>query len=189
MQDLKAVIQKCLEKDTRAEYALYKYCFQKLMVVCYRYTLDEDDAAALLNKGFLKILNNLNSYQPDRPFDPWMKTILVNTILDELRSRKRSRQHMPLDNLEELAPQSHPSGYNDAESKLNADDYLKYIQQLPEPSREVFNLYVFEGCSHKEIAEALQIPEGTSKWHLSNARALLRKMISHFFNPVKSKAV
>jgi RNA polymerase sigma factor (sigma-70 family) len=177
MQDIDInIIKACLKQDTRAEYALYSACFQPLMSVCYRYTRSEDDAADLLNKGFLKILMNLEKYDPKQPFKKWIVSIMINTIIDEFRSNKTYKtliQHT------DIYPTEHPSSVdlNDAEAKLNTEDIHKCINKLPDASRMVLNMYVFEGMTHKEIAQALTISEGTSKWHLSNARNLLKQIM------------
>lgn len=176
----------CLKQDKRAEHALYKACFQSLMSVCFRYTNNEDDAAALMNLAFFKILKNLSQYHTDKPFDKWAKSITINVIIDEFRSQKKDKEminHVDMDN---LLSQHHPVDYNAAEIHLTADDIHRCLNKVPEASRMVLNLYVFEGLSHKEIAETFGITEGTSKWHLSNARNILKKLLSQSMKPVKT---
>jgi len=170
------IIKGCIQKDTKAEYAMYKICFQPMMSICYRYTRNEDDAADLVNKGFLKILNNIGKYDIKLPFNKWMATILMNTIIDEFRSNKTYKtlmQHTDLYPVEN----SSSVDLNDAEYKLNSADIHKCINKLPDASKMVLNLYVFEGLTHKEIGKELAISEGTSKWHLSNARNLLKEIM------------
>jgi RNA polymerase sigma factor (sigma-70 family) len=186
MHDLHQLIKLCIKHDTKAEYALYKECYAMLMPLCYRYVKQDDDAADLMNRGFLKILNNLHLYDESKPFDKWIKTILINTIIDEFRKAKRKQDRMVTTDMNEMGQIHHPVDWNTAENKLNSDDYLKVIRKLPEMSRNVFNMYVFEEMDHKEIAQALQIPEGTSRWHLSTARGLLRKSISKLMSTFKT---
>ncbi len=184
----KHIIEACLKQDTRAEYALYNACFQTLMSICYRYTRNEDDAADLVNKCFLKVLKNLSKYDEKQPFNKWIVTIMINTIIDEFRSNKTYKtmmQHI------DIYPTELPTSVslNFAESKLNAEDIHRCINKLPDASKMVLNLFVFEGLSHKEIAQSLSISEGTSKWHLSNARGLLKKILKDAMSSIKSYAL
>lgn len=179
------LIQQCIKQDSRAEYALYKTCFRTLMSVCYRYTRNEDDAADLVNKGFLKILNNLEKYDTTRSFNKWIVSIMINTIIDEYRSNKRHTENMSHVDMNDLQQHYHPVDYNDAEERLSSKEIHGYIDQLPETSKLILNLYVFEGRSHKEISESLNITESTSKWHLFNARNLLKQMIGKALSSIK----
>jgi RNA polymerase sigma-70 factor (ECF subfamily) len=182
------LIKACIDKDTRAEYTLYNACFQNLMSICYRYTRNQDDAADLVNKCFLKILNNLHRYDTKQPFDKWMVTVAINTIIDEFRSNKTYKTMMVHT---DIYPTEQPTSVslNSGESKLNAEDIHRCINKLPDASKMVLNLFVFEGLSHKEIGDALSISEGTSKWHLSNARNLLKKLIKDAMSSIKLYAL
>jgi RNA polymerase sigma factor (sigma-70 family) len=182
------LIKACLKQDTRAEYTLYNECFQTLMSICYRYTRNEDDAADLVNKGFLKILTHLNKYDESKPFNKWAVSIMINTIIDEFRSNKTYKtlmQHTDIYPTE--ASQS--VSLNDAETKFNTNDIMKCINKLPDASKMVLNLYVFEGLTHKEIGKELSISEGTSKWHLSNARNLLKDIMNKSMRTIKTIAL
>jgi RNA polymerase sigma factor (sigma-70 family) len=181
-----ALIRACLKQDTRAEYALYKACFQPLMAICYRYTKNKDDALDLLNKGFLKIIMNLNQYDTTKAFDKWAKSILINAIIDEFRKNRKDKELMKPFDMNELSISMHPVDINNAEANLTAEEVHSYIAKIPETSRMVLNMYSFEGMSHKEIAEQLNISEGTSKWHLSNARSMLKQFISKAMLAIRS---
>ncbi|TAE86261.1 MAG: RNA polymerase sigma factor [Bacteroidetes bacterium] len=181
----KAIIEGCIKQDRKAEYALYKYCFALLMPICYRYQKSKDDAGDLLNKGFLKIILNLKQYKQDQPFEHWIKRIMVNAIIDEFRTNKPYKQTMSQTDMSELHQQYHPVDTNEAEGHLHAEELHRYISHLPQASKMVLNLFVFEGYSHKEIAKQLGITEGTSKWHLANARQLLKTMIIDATHQVK----
>jgi RNA polymerase sigma factor (sigma-70 family) len=189
MKDLDLdILKACIKKDTRAENALYNFCFQTLMSISYRYTRNENDAADLVNKGFLKIVNNLEKYDTKQPFDKWIVTIMINTTIDEFRSTKTYKTLMQHT---DIFPVGHQSSIdmNEAEAKLNAEDIHRCIQKLPDGSKMVLNMYVFEGYTHKEIGKELGISEGTSKWHLSNARSLLKQIIKKSMSSVKIYAL
>ncbi len=185
MTDLKTLIDKCRNKDIRAEYGLYKECFALLMGICTRYTVNKDDAVDLLNRAYLKILNNLNKYDDSKPFDKWAKSIMVNTVIDEFRKAKNYKDLFSRADLEELPVSKHPYDVNDAEEKLDAIDILKEIKRLPDGCKEVLNLYVFEGLSHAEISKTLHIAESTSRWHLAKARTMLKDRFTKILSSVK----
>lgn len=185
--ELQQLINLCLKQNRKAESALYKYCFTKLMPICYKYYNSKDDSLAQLNKAFLKIIINLNKFDSTKSFDAWIKTITVNTIIDEFRvNNKRNVLFIDKD-YEDVEANFHPFNLNEAEAKLTADDIQIHIQQLPESSKIVFNLFTIDGYGHKEIGEMLGINEGTSKWHLNNARKILRKKLIEMFPQLKER--
>lgn len=186
MTELNELIIKCIKKDTRAEYALYKKCFNTLMRICWRYTKNEDDAAAVLNKGFLKILNNLDKYESERSFDSWIKTIMINSIIDEFRINQKSKTVFVNHDIGDISQYLHPIDLNVAEQKLSIEEIVEEIKKLPEQEMRIFNLYVFDGLSHKEIGTALNIPSGTSRSYLSSARTILKKRLSKILISLKT---
>src|ERR1043166_3312816 len=115
MTPLPELIAKCLKKDARSEYLLYQRYFNVLMRICWRYEKNEDDAAALLNKGFLKILNNLDKYDVSHAFEPWIRAIMVNTIIDEFRMNKKYQFMEPCMDMAEIDTGFHPLDANAAE--------------------------------------------------------------------------
>lgn len=185
--ELKALISLCIKQDRKAETSLYKYCFTKLMPVCHKYYKSKDDSVEQLNKAFLKILNNLSKFDTEKSFDAWIKTITVNTIIDEFRVNSKRNVLFIDKDYEEAELNYHSFNLNEAEAKLTADDIQIHIQNLPESSKMVFNLFTVDGYSHKEIGEMLGINEGTSKWHLNNARKILRKKLIEMFPQLKER--
>jgi RNA polymerase sigma-70 factor (ECF subfamily) len=185
--ELEKLIGLCLKQDRKAESALYKYCFTKLMPICHKYYKSKDDTLEQINKAFLKILNNLSRFDGGKSFDAWIKTIMVNTIIDEFRvNNKRNTLFIDKD-YEQVDLDFHPFNLNEAEAKLTAADIQVHIQQLPESSKMVFNLFTVDGYNHKEIGEMLGITEGTSKWHLNNARKILKIKLIEMFPQLKER--
>ncbi len=185
MKDLQEIIAKCKKQDTRAEYALYKLCFTMLMPICYRYSASRDDALDLLNKGFYKILKNITKYKEELEFSKWAKTILINSIIDEFRMAKKYKESQQVTDFTVFNNIDHPFDINKAEQKLSAEEVISQIGKLPNMSKEVMNLYVFEGLSHREISVSLNISEGTSRWHLSNARSILKEKLGNVLSSLK----
>lgn len=142
-----------------------------------RYHRNEEDARGVLNIGFVKVCRNLDKLKPDTPFEAWVRRIVMNTIIDEFRKNKNYLQLVDTKETDrELEVKSHLVE-NDVWSKMETDVLMGLLKRLPEVSRKVFNLYVIDGYTHKEIGDMLDISDGTSKWHLSNARKLLREMV------------
>jgi RNA polymerase sigma factor (sigma-70 family) len=171
------LIASCIRHERKAEYELYRLSYSYLMSICMRYAKDRDRAAEMLNMGYMKILTNLHAYRPEVPFKAWIRRIMVNTLIDEYRKLKREKEKVTY--VEEYYDNSDFSEVNEAVSKLNYQQILEHIAKLPEATRKVFNLFVIDGFSHREIAGILGISEGTSKWHMNAARQKLKEMIEN----------
>ncbi|MCH2225544.1 MAG: RNA polymerase sigma factor, partial [Crocinitomicaceae bacterium] len=164
------ILESCARGDRKAINGLYEYCFRMLMPICFRYNNNEEDARAAYNNGFIKILKALEKVDKDFNFNAWAKRIMVNALIDEYRKNKKyNTQITKSDNERELDYYSKGQN-NEAESNLGCENIMMLVAELPVTTGMVFNLYVIEGYSHKEIGEKLEMSEGTSKWHLSTAR-------------------
>ncbi|MBN9295202.1 MAG: RNA polymerase sigma factor [Flavobacteriia bacterium] len=178
-----SILQRCIDNDQRALKQLYEYSFCRLMPLCVRYHNNQEDARASLNIAFMKIVQNLPSMEFEKfNYEAWSKRIMTNTLIDEYRKQKLRNEHYikketerELDNISEAVT-------NEGMENLNHEFLMKLLQQLPETTRMVFNLHVVEGYGHKEISEMLSIPEGTSKWHVSNARKLMKELLEKVLN-------
>jgi RNA polymerase sigma factor (sigma-70 family) len=170
------LINACIKGDRKAEYALYKASYSYLMSICIRYTRNPDKAREVLNIGFLRILTNLTKYNPDIPFRPWIRKVMINTLINEYKKEKIHTGNLLY--VEDYHESNRYSELNHAITKINADQIYDFISKLPPASQQVFNLYYIDGYKHKEIAELLNISEGTSKWHLNSAREKLKEMLS-----------
>lgn len=171
------LIARCIKHDRKAEYELYKLSYSYLMSICMRYSKDRDSASEALNNGYLKILKNLETYRPEIPFKAWIRRIMVNTLIDEYRKNKRDREHVTY--VEDYYETSGFAEVNEALSRINCRQILEEINKLPEATKKVFNLFVIDGYSHKEIGDMLDISEGTSKWHLNAARQRLKGYVEN----------
>ena len=171
------LLEKCLKDDRKSIQLLYEVCFGVLMPICMRYHANEEDARSTFNLSFLKIIKNLNESPALASFIPWAKRITINTNIDEYRKQKAYNAKVTGKETErELEVQgSHHS--NEGEQEIGYEMILKLVGELPEVSAKVFNLYVIDGYSHKEIAEMMDMSEGTSKWHLSTGRKILREKL------------
>jgi RNA polymerase sigma factor (sigma-70 family) len=174
VDDIQIVIRGCLKNDRRAQEELYKRFYPAMMSLCLRYLRDRNDAVEVLNDAFLKVFRQLSRYDPARAvLYTWMRTIVINTALDTLRKQKAIRDREMLPEKDE-----EPGIDNEALSKLSGDELLEMIRRLPITTRLVFNLYVVDGYTHREIAAMLSMSEGTSRWHLNDARRQLKTIIN-----------
>jgi RNA polymerase sigma-70 factor (ECF subfamily) len=169
------IISACLEKKAWAQQKLYEQYYPKLMAISLRYASGEDEALDILHEGFIKIFKNIDKYQPNTSLIAWMKTIMINTAIDQYRKNSKHRTEN-LDTIYDLTQKG-----ADAVSMVNEQDIMKCIQSLSPAYRSVFNLYVIEGYSHKEIGELLNITESTSRSNLVKARTKLKDMLSGSF--------
>lgn len=177
-RQLRKIIKQCQQNDRKAQFDLYHLCFEKLLGICLRYKRNREDAVALLNDGFLKILLALNDFDPKREFSPWAATIMVRTAIDDFRTNRsyaETIEHREQDwQIEEAAlNDKHEEVLDD----LSWQDLQKMIFSLPEQERMVFNLFEWEGYSHREIALKLEVSERSCKRYLASAKQNLRKMI------------
>jgi len=156
-----------------------------LLAVCIRYCGNREDAEDVLHDGFIKIFRHLDRFNSKHPgaMEAWMKRIVVNTALNFLRDHSKfqrliSQESAAITNNAEDEFQNSGETFEDA--GLSAEQLLEMVCELPPGYRTVFNLYVLESWTHKEIAEKLQCSEGTSKSQLSKARAMLRVRINEY---------
>ncbi|MEO7174439.1 MAG: RNA polymerase sigma factor [Saprospiraceae bacterium] len=178
----------CMEGDRRALYDLYSACNPALLSICRRYIRDEADAASELNEGFMKILKGLPKFNTNQPFEPWIKRIMINHLIDRHRKIKQDPlyQAAPIQNGEN--ENYNPIAENDVNVFIESEVLSLMLAKLPPMGRKVFNLFAIDGFSHQEVGQLLGISEGTSKWHLSDARQRLRKQIEQFSSPISIKS-
>lgn len=142
-----------------------------MLGVCMRYARSTFEAEDMLQQGFIRVFTNIDAYRGDGSFEGWIRRIMVNTAIETFRRNQRAGQPVEIDQVQE--EEQHTFSMDG----LECEDLLRLIQELPDGFRMVFNLYVMEGFSHKEIAEILNISEGASKSQLSRARVWLQKRI------------
>ena len=140
-----------------------------MLKVCIRYSRDNDEAGALYNEGMLKVFKNIGQFRNEGDFEGWIRRIMVNTCVDHCRKQAKFK-HQPLEAIIETSISVDPDIYQ----RLSGADIISLMQGLPRNTVLVFNLFVLEGYKHEEIGTLLGISGGTSKWHLNEARRLLK---------------
>ena len=170
------LIRACLNGNGSAFEALYRRFAAKMLAVCQRYAHDKDEAKDLLQEGFIQVFESLHKFRNEGSFEGWVRRIMVLTALEQYRKDTRQRESYG-GSIENIHEEYHPISADDIYSQMSFDELIAMIQELPPAYKIVFNLYVFEGMKHEEIAQKLNISVGTSKSNLSDARRILQKKI------------
>ncbi len=164
----------CKKNDRQAQSLVYKHLYGQMFSICRRYAPNYDEATDIMNTAFLKVFTNIEKYTDKGSFEAWVRTIVVNTAIDNIRSDKKYKAQIYLDDkIEEKDVYFDEEEFNE----ININEVYKMIEQLPLASRTVFNMAVIEGFKHEQISKELRISIGTSKWHLSFARQKLRELL------------
>lgn len=168
------LIQGCIDGDRRMQQELYNRFSPRMYGVCLRYAGNAEEAEDIMQEGFIKIYKKLSTYRKEGSFEGWIRRIFVNTAIEHFR---RKTYQLPITEQHES---SLDGKYLSVLDNLAVKDILKLIQELSPGYRTVFNLYVVEGYTHKEISDMLDISEGTSKSQLSRAKVILQDMVKKF---------
>ena len=165
------LIESCKNNNRDAQYRLYNLLSGKMFAVCLRYAKHREAAEDLLQEGFVKVFTNIDKFRGEGSFEGWVRRIIVNTAVEHYRKSTKMYPMVNVDDVNKDIP------WTDTGDDLELEDLMKMINKLSHGYKTIFNLYVVEGYSHKEIAEMLEISEGTSKSQLARARYLLMEMV------------
>jgi RNA polymerase sigma-70 factor (ECF subfamily) len=177
------IIKGCLRNDRASQKTLYEHFYSKMLGVCLRYSKSSDEAKDVLHEGFLKVFDSLKNFKGNGSFEGWIRRIMVNTAIDHLRKNKQNYLIVSTVYANEKAGSTEEVSDDELAMHIDKEEILKAVQELTPAYRTVFNLYVIEEYTHKEIAELLDISEGTSKSNLSKAKFNLRKNLMHLIKP------
>jgi len=171
--------------DSKLAKVLYEKYAPGFLSICMRYCGNIKDAEDVLHDGFIKIMKNLPKYREIKggSFEGWMKRIIINTVLNYLRDHLKEKRFLDIDSMSERISevQEEENYFEHLAGNIETEEVLKMICELPIGYRTVFNMYVFESYSHREIADSLGCSENTSKSQLSKARGLLRKKLDQAY--------
>ena len=156
---------------------LYEAYAGRMLYVCLRYTKNREEAEDVMQEGFIKVFKNISSFKFLGSFEGWVRRIMVHSSIEFIR---RKKQTGVFDDIENVV--HHPENETDPTAKIGEKELLKMIHHLTDGYRAVFNMYVIEGYSHKEIAAILDITEGTSKSQLSKAKNHLKNLLHKYLD-------
>jgi RNA polymerase sigma-70 factor (ECF subfamily) len=186
-EELQEIVSGCIKGKRKHQKKLFEMFYGKMMAVCMRYAKDQDEAQDMVQNGFIKIFKKLDVYNFEGSLEGWIRRIMVNTAIDQIRKNKRDpfsiEDDQRIQNIEEDVPFSDEDEYD---TKIKAEVAIEAISNLSPAYRTVFNMYVMEGFTHKEIAEYLGISEGTSKSNLAKAKQKLKAELNLKFAKYES---
>lgn len=166
-------IDRLLAGDSKEQYSVYKKYYGKMVGIPMRYSQSKEEAHEILNEAFHRVFRSIENYKESGQFSGWIAKIVFSTTMDYVRKKVKYNQRFDSGEVPVVTVQ------NDALAALSLQEIYAKIQMLPPASQNVFSLYVIDGYTHKEIAQTLSISEGTSKWHLSNARQKLQELLKN----------
>jgi RNA polymerase sigma-70 factor, ECF subfamily len=165
----------CKKQDIQSQQQLYKHFYPEMIKICFRYGGDADSAGSIYNNAMLRVFKGIASYSEEGRPAGWIKTIVVNCCIDHCKKKNIFRNATPY--LAEDDAVIEPEVF----SRVSYREIQQIISSLPGATATVFRLFVYEGFTHKQIAGQLSISEGTSKWHVSEAKRMLKKKLEHFY--------
>jgi RNA polymerase sigma factor (sigma-70 family) len=187
MFDEQGILKGCREGRRSEQKQLYEKFVSPMLAICLRYSKNRDEAEDLVQEGFLKIFQNINTFRNNGSLEGWIKRIMINHALNQYKKNRKVPFTEDVDEINETDILFSSEEIENTKP-VPPEKLLEMVQSLPEGYRMVFNLYVFEEYSHKEIAETLNISENTSKTQLMKARRQLQKRVFEFMN-MKEKAL
>lgn len=170
VNELEELIQGCMRNERNAQERLYKLFYPKMLYMVKRYIDDTMQAEEVMNNGYLRAFQKIDQYNFKGSFEGWLRKIIFHAVSDYVKQNTKYSNHVLLVEKDEYVNK-------EQSDKLHYEQLLKLVQGLPDSTRTVFNMYVMDGFTHREIAKMLGISEGTSKWHLSEGRKILKEKV------------
>ncbi len=175
-QHIIKILDGCKKNERDSQEKLYRLYFPAMMNMCHRYTRDPDKAMDIVNDGFLKVFKKIHLYEHRGSLEGWIRKLVYHALSDYFRKENTYLRFMVFEEKEENVD-------DDALQELYFQDLMELIETLPEMSKKAFIRFAIEGYSHQEISDEFGISVGTSKWHIANARKILKNRI----NKLRSK--
>ena len=173
------LVEGCIRAERTYQELLYRRYSSKMYGVCIGYAKDRADAKDILQDGFVKVFTNIHKYKGEGSFEGWIRRIIVNTAIDHYRRTTKEAMHM---NAVDIEYAKDIQVEVSVLQQMCAKDIMNLVHQLPNGARLIFNLYVVEGYTHQEIAEKLNINQGTSKSQFARAKKLLQNLVMKLYN-------
>ena len=174
------LIQACIDGDRYSQSQLYELFVPKMFAVCLRYSKNREEAEEILQEGFVQVFKSLKSFRNEGSFEGWIRKIMLYCSVKHFRTQTKMHPVVNIEfvNVEEVDNE-------DVIARLGKKELLKMVQALPPAYRMIFNLYVFEGMKHREIAAQLGISEGTSKSNFFDAKVILQRAVTNSLKTAK----
>ena len=173
LEQIKQLILDCIAGNRLSQNQLYQLFASKMFAVCLRYSKNREEAEEIVQEGFVQAFRSLKNFRYEGSFEGWLRKIMVYCSIQHFRRQSKMPQVVHID-----TSYVEKTGSEDILPQLDKKELLKMVQALPPAYRMVFNLYVFEGLKHREIAELLHIAEGTSKSNFFDAKLILQRAVT-----------
>ena len=173
--NLHILLDGCRNNHVQSQQQLYRLCYPEMIKICHRYAPDADGAGTIFNDAMLRVFKNIGSYTDEGKLMGWIRTIVVNCSIDFCKKRNEFKKSVPYLNEEDYPIDP------EVLDRVSGKEIQRLIKELPAATATVFNMFIYEGFTHKQIAEILGISDNTSKWHVSDAKRLLKIKMEKFF--------
>ncbi|HEU5054589.1 MAG TPA: sigma-70 family RNA polymerase sigma factor [Hanamia sp.] len=183
LEETRQLIKSCLNEDRHAQRMLYELYAPRMFGICLRYAKNREEAEDIMQEGFLQVFKSLQNFKFSGSFEGWIRKIMVYSAIAKYRGKSKLHSVLTIENENIIAYEN-----EDILSRLGKKELLQMVQDLPPAYRMVFNLYVFEGLKHREIAEQLDISEGTSKSNLHDAKLILQRAVMNSMKIANQKS-
>ncbi|MGN6804283.1 MAG: RNA polymerase sigma factor [Ginsengibacter sp.] len=183
LEETRQLIRSCLDEDRHAHRKLYELYAPKMFGVCLRYAKNREEAEDIMQEGFVQVFKSLQNFKFSGSFEGWIRKIMVYSAIAKYRGKSKLHSVLTIENENIIAYEN-----EDILSRLGKKELLQMVQDLPPAYRMVFNLYVFEGLKHREIAQQLDISEGTSKSNLHDAKLILQRAVMNSMKIANQKS-
>jgi RNA polymerase sigma factor (sigma-70 family) len=167
-----AILKGCLQNDAASQRELYNRYSPKMLSVCYRFAQNREDAEDMLQEGFIKVFSQMHTFENRGAFEGWIRRIVVHTCINILKKNKKFNESVDIFHANSVQVRE-----DSVPSIIQAKQVVECIRMLPIGYRTVLNLYAIEGYSHREIADALEIEESTSRSQYTRAKAMLEDIL------------
>jgi len=169
------LLKDCRKSKREAQKALYQYFYGYCLGICMRYAKSREDAVEMMNDGFLNVFTYIRKFDLNRPFQPWLRKVMVNSAIDHLK------KYSKIQSMENLENGMSVSAEAEQLDSVSYNDLIELIRRLPPSYRAVFSLRAIEGYKHEEVAEMLGIQVGTSKSNYAKAVLKLQEYLAMYF--------
>lgn len=166
--NLEILVKGCCSNQLQSQRQLYELCYPDMIKICYRYAKDTEGAGTIFNDAMLRVFKNIAAYQEEGKLMGWIKTIVVNCSIDYCKRQNSFIQVQP-GMMEDMSIDP------EVLDRVSGKEIQQLLKKLPGATATVFNMFVYDGFTHRQIAAILNISEGTSKWHVSEAKKLLKQ--------------
>lgn len=183
LEETRQLIRSCLAEDRNAQRHLYELYSPKMFGVCLRYARNREEAEDIMQEGFVQVYKSLHNFKFSGSFEGWIRKIMVYCAIARYRGKSKLHSVLNIETENIIAYEN-----EDILSRLGKKELLQMVQDLPPAYRMVFNLYVFEGLKHREIAQQLDISEGTSKSNLHDAKLILQRAVTNSMKIANQKS-